>query len=266
MAIKPPAGSSAPKKPPTKAPPVKTIVAKKGGTTSGSTGSENNAPAPSKPAPSSPSAPSARVIAAKKSGPGQANKKSLKPQTSEARGTGATKQESLLRNNVRSGATGRKLTGSVSLDSATRGKDKAYPSISAPGGTSGGGRRQPGTYSGDGGSRATRTSSNYTGGRASGGSYAGSGQPGRGSEQDATTRGSSGGSTFSLGGTPVPRPGTSAVRPDFIGGNEGAGGQSGGATNPLAAGALSGLEGMNLEEVLYGAKKKGRIRRTRGTE
>jgi hypothetical protein len=45
------------------------------------------------------------------------------------------------------------------------------------------------------------------------------------------------------------------------------GGQSGGATNPLASGSADrALETQDMDSILHGAKRKGRVRLQRGTE
>jgi hypothetical protein len=55
---------------------------------------------------------------------------------------------------------------------------------------------------------------------------------------------------------------------DSSGGAGEGGGQTGGATNPLTAGGAvdEQTKGQTLEDILHGAKKKGRIKRERGTE
>lgn len=69
-----------------------------------------------------------------------------------------------------------------------------------------------------------------------------------------------------IGPTPitVENPGAYFDRPDATRA-AGAGGGTGGATNPLNAGSDS-LKGKDLEGILHGAKRRGRVRLARGTE
>lgn len=205
-----------------------------------------------------------RRIKAKKSGRDQSGGRGTRPDSG--------KQTILQREGTRSALTGRKLTGSQALDAPSASSKDVYRSPQSQQNRkedrkdarrdTGGGRSSGGVRGGGGGRR--------------GSVYSGSGVPSRDSEKFFQNRDikSSGGSTFDGS-----KPGLDAIRndytagaggrqpPNFEGGAAGAGGgQTGGATNPLAAGVGEALAGYSLDEVLHGAKRKGRIRRTRGTE
>jgi hypothetical protein len=93
---------------------------------------------------------------------------------------------------------------------------------------------------------------------------------------------SKGGSTFDGSRPPTSdsnpdRPTSFGILKDFTGSpaffdvggaSTGGGGQTGGSTNPLTAGSAveEQTKGQTLEDILHGAKRKGRIRRERGTE
>lgn len=128
----------------------------------------------------------------------------------------------------------------------------------SPGSTSGAGSRSQVTRGGSsfGDAKAPRTAS-YDGVPRRGGTEYGGGRIG-GTNPITISEGRIGGGFKEFGSGYRPPPAY------FDTGAGGGGGVGGGAANPLAGGANFG--GESLEEVLHGAKKKGRVKRARRTE